>query len=40
MEAFKKADNTEQILRKRWGNSLKLIGKSNAEINRERKSTK
>lgn len=37
MEAFKKADNTEQILRKRWGNTLKLIGKSNAEIKREAK---
>lgn len=35
MEAFRKADNTEQILRKRWGNTLKLIGKSNAEIKRE-----
>lgn len=39
MEAFKKADNTEQTLRKRWGNTLKLIGKSNAEIKREAKKT-
>jgi len=28
---------TLEVLRKRWGNSLKLISKSKAQINKERK---
>jgi len=30
-------DNTEEVLRKRWGNTLNLIGKSQAQITKEKK---
>lgn len=36
-QALKEVDNTEEVLRKRWGNTLKLISKSKAQINQELK---
>ena len=36
-QALKEVDNTEEVLRKRWGNTLKLIAKSKAQVNKERK---
>ena len=36
-QGLMEVDNTEEVLRKPWGNTLKLLGKSKAEINKERK---
>lgn len=36
-EGLKQVDNTEEVLRKRWGNTLNLIGKSQAQITKEKK---